>query len=241
MSATASRHSDLRSPCRSPAQCSIFARKLDRDEHRGDRRRRDGFGQVRAPQHGPPARHQRHVVPPADRGRASGSLGMMNGLGAVAGLAAVTAATALFGETRTGIVVGFAAIALILAVTTVVTLLAVDEPAIPSPVRSATRLDPTVVVAAVAAVIAVVAWIAFLFIPLSALSIAAGVTCFGAGLVAGFVSARVPAIRGFFVAFRNHDFFWTFATRAFVMMGIYTIYPFLALYFRQVIRVHNPE
>src|SRR5438874_819810 len=70
------------------------------------------------------------VVPPADRGRASGSLGMMNGLGAVAGLAAVTAATALFGETRTGIVVGFAAIALILAVTTVITLLAVDEPAI---------------------------------------------------------------------------------------------------------------
>jgi len=78
------------------------------------------------------------VVPPADRGRASGSLGMMNGLGAVAGLAAVTAATALFGETRTGIVLGFAAIALILAVTTVVTLLAVDEPAIPSPVRSST-------------------------------------------------------------------------------------------------------
>ena len=107
--------------------------------------------------------------------------------------------------------------------------------------RSAARLDPTVVVAAVAAVIAVVAWIAFLFLPMSPLSIAAGITCFGAGLVAGFVGARVPAIRGFFVAFRNHDFFWTFATRAFVMMGIYTIYPFLALYFRQVIRVHNPE
>ncbi len=181
------------------------------------------------------------VVPPADRGRASGSLGMMNGLGAVAGLAAVTAAVALFGETRTGIVVGFAAIALILAVTTVITLLAADEPARPSQLRPAMQLDPAAVVAAAAAVIAVVAWIAFLFIPMSPLSIVAGLTCFGAGLVAGFVGARVPAIRGFFAAFRNHDFFWTFSTRAFVMMGIYTIYPFLALYFRQVIRVHNPN
>ncbi len=181
------------------------------------------------------------VVPPADRGRASGSLGMMNGLGAVAGLAAVTGATALFGETRTGVVVGFTAIALILAITTVITLIAVEEPASASPLHPALQLHPTVVVAVVAAAIAVVAWIAFLFIPFSALGVAAGLTCLGAGLVAGFVGARVPAIRGFFVAFRNHDFFWTFATRAFVMMGIYTIYPFLALYFRHVIGVHNPN
>jgi Na+/melibiose symporter-like transporter len=180
------------------------------------------------------------VVPPADRGRASGSLGMMQGLGAVAGLAAVTAATALFGETRTGIVVGFSSIALIIAVTTVITLLAVHETARPA-LHPPLQLDPNAVVAAVAAAIAVVAWIAFLFIPFSILDIAAGLTCLGTGLVAGFVGARVPAIRGFFVAFRNHDFFWTFLTRAFVMMGIYTIYPFLALYFRHVIGVHNPN
>ena len=181
------------------------------------------------------------VVPAADRGRASGSLGMMNGLGAVAGLGAVTAATAIFGETRTGIVVGFSSIALILAVTTVITLLAVHEPASVTATHPALKLDPTAVVAAVAATIAVVAWIAFLFTPTSPFSIAAGVTCLGAGLVAGFAGARVQAIRGFFVAFRNHDFFWTFATRAFVMMGIYTIYPFLALYFRHVIHVQNPD
>jgi Na+/melibiose symporter-like transporter len=181
------------------------------------------------------------VVPPADRGRASGSLGMMNALGAVAGLAAVTGATALFGETHTGVIVGFAAIALILAITTVITLIAVREPANPALPHTAIQLDSTVVVAGVAATIAVVTWIAFLFIPWSPLAIAAGITCFGAGLVAGFTGARVPAIRGFFSAFRNHDFFWTFATRAFVMMGIYTIYPFLALYFRQVIHVHNPN
>ncbi len=181
------------------------------------------------------------VVPPGDRGRASGSLGMMNGLGAVAGLAAVTAATALFGETRTGIVVGFSAIAVILTVTTVITLLAIEEPASASLLHPAMQLNRNVVVAAVAGVIAVVAWIAFLFIPFSFLGVAAGLTCLGAGVVAGFVGARVPAIRGFFVAFRNHDFFWTFATRAFVMLGIYTIYPFLALYFRHVTGAHNPN
>ena len=181
------------------------------------------------------------VVPPADRGRASGSLGMMQGLGAVAGLAAVTAATALFGETRTGIVVGFSAIALILAVTTAITLVSVHEPASAAAKHPPIQLDSTMVVAAVSGTIAVVAWIAFLFTPFSALSIAPGGLCLGAGLVAGFAAARVPAIRGFFVAFRNHDFFWTFATRAFVMMGIYTIYPFLALYFRHVIGVHNPN
>jgi Na+/melibiose symporter-like transporter len=181
------------------------------------------------------------AVPPADRGRASGLLGMMNALGAVAGLAAVTAAMTLIGETRTGIVVGFGSIAIILTVTTVITLIAVQEPANPAPRHEALALDPMVLLTAAAAVIAGTAWIAFLFIPMSALDLAAGALCFAAGLVAGIAGARVPAIRGFFVAFRSRDFFWTFATRALVMMGIYTIYPFLALYFRQVIHASNPD
>jgi Na+/melibiose symporter-like transporter len=181
------------------------------------------------------------AVPQADRGRASGMLGMMNGLGAVVGLAMVTVAASVFGETRTGIVIGYGSIAIILAVTTVITLVAVDEPANPARVHDAISVNRLAVVAVVAATISGVAWIAFLFIPMSPLGIAAGVTCLGAGLVAGLTGARVPAIRDFFAAFRSHDFFWTFATRALVMLGIYTIYPFLALYFREVIRVHNPD
>jgi MFS family permease len=181
------------------------------------------------------------TVPPADRGRASGMLGMLNGLGAVVGLIAVTAASEVFGETRLGIVVGFGSIALILAITTVITVLAVDEPANPPVSHDAVSLDPTMLVAIVSAAIAGTAWIAFLLLPMSPLAIAAGITCLGSGFVAIHLGSRVPAIRGFFAAFRNHDFRWTFATRALVMMGIYTIYPFLALYLRRVIGVHNPD
>ncbi|HET7466690.1 MAG TPA: MFS transporter [Candidatus Dormibacteraeota bacterium] len=181
------------------------------------------------------------VVPPADRGRASGMLGMLNGLGAVVGLIAVTAASELFGETRLGIVVGFGAIALILAITTVITIMAVDEPANPPVRHDPVSLQPTTVVAIVAGAIAAGAWISFLLLPMSVLAIAAGVTCLVAGIVAVLVGSRVPAIRGFFAAFHSHDFRWTFATRALVMMGIYTIYPFLALYLRRVIGVHNPD
>ena len=47
-------------------------------------------------------------------------------------------------------------------------------------------------------------------------------------------------MREFFAAFRNRDFFWTFATRAFVIMGINTILPFLALYFKDVVGVKDP-
>ncbi len=181
------------------------------------------------------------VVPPADRGRASGMLGMLNGLGAVVGLIAVTAASSIFGETRLGIVVGFGSIAVILAITTIITVIAVDEPANPPVRHAAIAIDSTTVVAVVAGVIAGTAWITFLLTPMSPLAVVAGITCLGSGLVAGIAGSRVTAIRGFFVAFRNHDFFWTFATRALVVMGIYTIYPFLALYLRFVIRVNNPD
>jgi len=180
-------------------------------------------------------------VPPADRGRASGMLGMMNGLGSVAGLIAVTAAISIFGENRAGIVVAFASVALILGVSTVITLIAVEEPRNPPPAHERMPLHPMALIAAVAGVIAIAAWIAFLLIPMYPFGMAAAGVCFGAGLVAGFCGARVPAVRGFFAAFQSHDFFWTFATRALVMMGVYTIYPFFALYLRDVVKVHNPN
>lgn len=179
-------------------------------------------------------------VPAADRGRASGMLGMMNAFGSVVGLVVVTAATSVFGESRTGVEISFGAIAVILAITTVITLVAVDEPAYPATRHERMVFDPMAMVAAVAAVIAVASWIAFLFAPVRFM-IGAGVLSFAAGVVAGFTGARVPAVRGFFTAFRNRDFFWTFATRALVMMGVYTIYPFFALYLRHVVHAHHPN
>jgi MFS family permease len=40
----------------------------------------------------------------------------------------------------------------------------------------------------------------------------------------------------FFQAFRSNDFFWTFATRGLVTLGIFSILPFMELYFRDVVR-----
>jgi MFS family permease len=44
-----------------------------------------------------------------------------------------------------------------------------------------------------------------------------------------------PKLREFFAAFRDHDFFWTFATRALMQMGIFSIVPFMTLYFSDVV------
>jgi MFS family permease len=179
------------------------------------------------------------VVPAADRGRASGLLGMMNALGAVVGLAAVTATLAIFHESRTGLVVGYAAVATVLLVTTIITVIAVDEPASPRR-HDPLRLSAEAVIAASAGVVAITAWLALLLVPLGPLGVPTAFVAGAAALVAAMAALRDPAIRGFFVAFRNRDFFWTFATRALVMMGIATIQPFLAVYFRVVIRADHP-
>jgi MFS family permease len=179
------------------------------------------------------------VVAPADRGRASGLLGMMNALGAVVGLAAVTATLAVFHETRTGVIIGYAAVAVVLLITTVVTVIAVDEPPGKTE-RAPLRLSVAAAIAGAAAVVAIAAWIALLLVPLGSLAIATGIVAGAAALVAVFTALREPSIRGFFVAFRDRDFFWTFATRALVMMGIATIQPFLAVYFREVIKADHP-
>ncbi len=173
------------------------------------------------------------VVPEQDRGRASGLLGMMNALGAVLGLAAVTGAAALF-HGRTAIVVGYSAVAVILLVTTVITLVAVREPPAGARHESA-QLNPRVSLVAGLAALAVAAWIAYLLIPAGRFTMAIALTGAAAAVLTVLIAIREPAITGFFAAFRSRDFFWTFATRALVMMGIATIQPWLGLYFKDVL------
>src|SRR5256714_7067960 len=43
----------------------------------------------------------------------------------------------------------------------------------------------------------------------------------------------------FFQAFRSNDSFWTFATRGLVTLGIFSILPFMELYFRDVVRTKD--
>ncbi|MDQ2942332.1 MAG: MFS transporter [Candidatus Dormibacteraeota bacterium] len=180
------------------------------------------------------------VVPPADRGRASGMLGMMNVVGSVVGLAAVIGALKLFGENHTGVIVGYSCVASILLVTTVITVLAVREPPLPQRPQAGLSLTPLGVVALSAGTVAGAAWLAFLLLPLGNAIYPVAVVGVAAALLAAFSASRVPAMRAFFTAFRNHDFFWTFATRAFVIMGINTVLPFLALYFKEVIGAKDP-
>jgi len=180
------------------------------------------------------------VVPPTDRGRASGLLGMMNALGAVVGLAAVTATLAVFHESRLGLIIGYAAVGCVLLVTATVSVIAIKESPHPPVRHEALAFDGGVTVAGGAGVVAVAAWLAILLAPLGPLMVPMILLAVGAVLVAVAWGLREPAIRGFFSAFRNPDFFWTFATRAFVMMGIATIQPFLALYFREAIHAKNP-
>jgi MFS family permease len=181
------------------------------------------------------------VVPPPDRGRASGLLGMMQCLGSVLGLGAVVGSLAIFGEGRAGVTVGYGCVIAILLVSTVVTLAAVEEPAPPATHPQPLVLSPTAVVAGCAGLVAVAVWIAFLLGLLGSLVYPLVAVGAAAALIACVSAWRLPPVRNFFVAFRDNDFFWTFATRAFVMMGIATIQPFLSLYFKDVIGVRDPS
>ena len=180
------------------------------------------------------------VVPPADRGRASGLLGMMNALGAVVGLAAVTSTLAVFHESRLGIVIGYASVATVLLITASISVVAIKEPAHPPLRHEPLQVRGGVAVVAVATAVAVAAWITVLIARLGPLMVPMLLLAAGALIVAVTWGLREPPIRGFFAAFRNRDFFWTFATRGFVMMGIATIQPFLAVYFRQAIHAKAP-
>lgn len=179
------------------------------------------------------------VVPEEDRGRASGLLGMMNNVGSVIGLAAVIGALAVFHQTRTGLIAGYSAIAVILVITTIITVIAVKEPALAPIATPKLSAPPNAVIAIAAGLVALAAWTCFLLLSLGSSRYVLLVIAVATAAVAVFSASRVPQIRQFFVAFRDHDFVWTFATRAFMMMGISTIQPFLALYFRDVVRAEN--
>ena len=177
------------------------------------------------------------VVPADQRGRASGLLGMMNQLGIVVGLLLTILILSALGNTRIGMLAGYVMIVVVLSGTVVITLIAVHEPPI---VRSAPRSRPSVSQAAVTFILSSAAAIVLAFtlllfetghllLPLIALSIAAGAIAYLSG-------RRMAALKEFFSAFRDNDFFWTFTTRFFVQLGIFTILPWIGLYFHDVVR-----
>ena len=180
------------------------------------------------------------VVPADQRGRASGLLGMMNQLGIVVGLLLTILILSALGQNRLGILAGYGTIAVLLAGTMLITLVAVHEPASVRSTRVARpHLRPPAVICIVSSAVAIsLSFTLLLFsvgrslVPLLALTAFAGATAYLSG-------RRLTVLREFFSAFGNNDFFWTFNTRFLVQLGIYTILPWVAFYFRDVVHSHN--
>jgi len=181
------------------------------------------------------------VVRAEDRGRASGLLGTMNQLGTVVGVGLVGVTFKLYGDTRTGLLAGYGIVAVIMAVTLLITVISVKEPhnnppRPPSPTRGERIVPRTAILCAAAFVVALMALFAILLAPLGAM-VWPVVAVFIASSIATVLAARrLPSLMAFFEAFRSNDFFWTFATRGLVTLGIFSILPFMELYFRDVVR-----
>src|ERR1700732_1763449 len=180
------------------------------------------------------------VVRAEDRGRASGLLGTMNQLGTVVGVGLVGLTFKLYGDTRAGLLAGYGIVAVILAITLLITVVAVKEPRIiPPPRPSRTEqgdLPMAAIVCGGAFLVALIALSAILLLQLGSLLWPVVAVFLAAGIVTVMAARRLPALMAFFQAFRSNDFFWTFATRALVTLGIFSILPFMELYFRDVVR-----
>ena len=179
------------------------------------------------------------VVRAEDRGRASGLLGTMNQLGTVVGVGLVGLTFKIYGDTRAGLLAGYGIVALILVVTLLITVIAVKEPRpiSPPPLVGEGRVGAAALVCAGAFLVALIALFAILLAPLGSLLWPVVAIFLAAGVVTVAAARRLPALMAFFSAFRSNDFFWTFATRGLVTLGIFSILPFMELYFRDVVRV----
>jgi len=195
------------------------------------------------------------VVRAEDRGRASGLLGTMNQLGTVVGVGLVGLTFKLYGDTRGGLLAGYGVIALILIITLLITVVAVKEPPITRqpngksplprfgiifpPPSGEGRVGAVPIVCGAAFLVAIVALFAILLAPLGSLFWPVVAVFIAGGIVTVLAARRLPALMSFFQAFRSNDFFWTFATRALVTLGIFSILPFMELYFRDVVRTKD--
>ena len=181
------------------------------------------------------------VVRAEDRGRASGLLGTMNQLGTVVGVGLVGLTFKLYGDTRAGLLAGYGVVAVILAITLLITVIAVKEP-VPIPLprsRGRVRVGAAAVVCGGAFLVALIALFAILLLQLGALLWPVVAVFLAAGTVTVLAARQLPALMAFFQAFRSNDFFWTFATRGLVTLGIFSILPFMELYFRDVVRAKD--
>jgi len=178
------------------------------------------------------------VVPVRQNGRASGLLNAMQQLGTVVGLFALTILLSPdhLGSTRAGAVAGLWVIGIFTAGSAMVALAAIPEAPLKR-IRSAVRtpIPAWVAIAGTAFVIAVVALEVVLLSPVSPWWFAAAGIGVIAAAVAVFGGAKIPQLRETLAPLRDRDFFWVLTTRFFNTFGIWTIAPYLAFFFRDVV------
>ena len=182
------------------------------------------------------------VVPVHQNGRASGLLNSMQQLGTVIGLFALTILLSPdhLGSTHAGAVAGLWVVGICTAGSVMISLAAIPEAPLQR-LRSAVRIQipMRVVVAAVALVVVLVALEFVLLTQVSTWWFVVLGVGIAAAAVAVVASTGIPEVRAALAPLRDRDFFWVLTTRFFNTCGIWTIAPYIAFFFRDV--VHRKE
>ena len=178
------------------------------------------------------------VVPVRQNGQASGLLNAMQQLGTVLGLFALTILLSPdhLGSTRGGAVAGLWVVGIFTAGSAIITLAAIPEQPLQR-VRAVvrTKIPTPLIVGGAAFAIALIALEFVLLTPLSLWWVLVAGVGTVAVVVAVASAARVPQVVAAFSPLRDHDFFWVLATRFFNTFGIWTIAPFIAFFFKDVV------
>jgi MFS family permease len=177
------------------------------------------------------------VVPTRQNGQASGLLNAMQQLGTVVGLFALTIilSPSHLGSTHAGAVAGLWVIGLATAGSAIIALAAIPERPLER-IRSARGAIPRkVLVAGATALVALIALEFVLLAPFSFWWVVVAAAGIVVALVAVVTGGRVPGVVAAFAPLRDRDFFWVLTTRFFNTFGIWTIAPYIAFFFKDVV------
>ena len=182
------------------------------------------------------------VVPLQQNGQASGLLNAMQQLGTVVGLFALTIllSPGHFGSTHGGAAAGLLVIAIFTMGSLLVALAAIPEQPLQR-IRSAVprQLPTGVVIGGVAFAVVLVALEYVLLAPISVWWFAVALLGAGALTVSVITARRIPQIAATLAPLRDHDFFWVLTTRFFNTFGIWSIAPYIAYFFRDVVHTKD--
>ena len=180
------------------------------------------------------------LIPSDCRGESSGLLGAMEQLGSVVGLAAVVGVYALLGQTRLALILSYALIAIMLVAGLVVSAKAIDETSAQQAPPRLSPASPAAILSAVAFLLSLACIFALLAAPLGRALIPVALLALATAATAVAAGRHVPHLSSLLSPFRDNDFFWVFATRALVTLGLVITVGVMPYYFARVVGFSNP-